>query len=509
MRSENFSIPSYVLKVSRTLQDAGFEAYLVGGCVRDLFMKKTPKDWDFTTDARPEQIQEIFPDSFYENNFGTVGVKISQPTTHNPQSPTEKEFVSRKSSVVSHVVIEVTTYRTEAGYSDKRRPDEIRFAETLKEDLQRRDFTMNAIAFQIINHDPQQIEFEIQDPYEGQRDIQNKLIRAVGDPSDRFAEDALRMMRAVRFHSTLGFEIEEKTLEAIRKHSNNLIHIAKERIRIELEQLLLSNHPSEGIEMLQKTGLLKHIIPELEEGIGISQNLHHTYTVWEHNILALKTCPSKKLSVRLAALLHDVGKPRTKHGDGKYATFYNHDHVGARMTRKILERLRFPKDVIDHATLLVDQHLFYYNVDEVTEAAVRRIIARVGKENIKDLIDVRIGDRLGSGVPKAKPYRLRHFEFMVEKVSHDPISVKELCINGNDLITEIALTPGPAIGAILDVLLGEVIEDSTLNTREKLLARSRILATQDPAALRTQAKSRIKEEQRKEEEEMKKKYWVQ
>ncbi len=492
-----YEIPHYVLKVSQALQAAGFEAYLVGGCVRDILMSKTPKDWDFTTNARPEQIQTIFPDSFYENDFGTVGVKINDEQTKDASN----------SSPVD--VVEITTYRTESGYSDKRRPDDVRFADTLKEDLQRRDFTMNAVAFQLTNHDPKQTEFETQDPYEGQRDIQNKLIRAVGDPGDRFAEDALRMMRAVRFHSTLGFDIEEKTFEAIQKHADNLAHIAKERIRVELKQLLLSDRPSEGIEMLQKTGLLKHIIPELEEGIGITQNLHHTYTVWEHNILALKTCPSKKLSVRLAALLHDVGKPHTKRGDGKYATFYNHDHVGARMTRKILEHLRFPKDVIDHATLLVDQHLFYYNVDEVTESAVRRVIARVGKENIKDLIDVRIGDRLGSGVPKAKPYRLRHFEFMVEKVSSDPISVKELKVSGTDLMKELSLKPGPKIGAILDVLLGEVIEDASLNERKKLLARAKELDSQDIKTLRTTAKTRIDEQRKKDEECMKKKYWVQ
>ncbi len=481
------NIPQSILSLAQKLQDAGFEAYFVGGCVRDLLMGVKPKDWDITTNARPEEIQTIFPDSFYENTFGTVGVKID--TLPNEESIDEDR------------VVEITTYRTESTYSDKRRPDTISFANTLQEDLKRRDFTINALALS-------PSEKTIKDFYEGQKDIERKVIRAVGDPYDRFREDALRMMRAVRFFSQFGFSIEGPTLEAIQKNAKNLQSIAKERIRIELEKIILSPRPSEGIEMLEKTHLLQYIIPELREGIGVTQNLHHTYTVWEHNIRALRTCPSKKLSVRLATLLHDVGKPRTKRGNGKYATFYNHDHVGARMTRNILTRLTFPKAVVDHATLLVDQHLFYYNVGEVTDSAVRRVIARVGKENIKDLIDVRIGDRLGSGVPKAKPYRLRHFEYMVEKVLTDPVSVKELKIHGNDLIQELSLKPSPKIGALLDVLLGEVIEDASKNTREFLLSRAHELNKENLQTLRAYAQEKIELQRKKDEEEMKKKYWV-
>lgn len=523
-------IPKYVLDIAKALHDAGLEAYLVGGCVRDLLTGATPKDWDFTTNARPEQIQTLFPDSFYENDFGTVGIKITengkQKTENgNPEKESGK-LLQNTSSIIHTDVVEVTTYRTESGYSDKRRPDEVRFSDTLEEDLQRRDFTMNAIAARIENkklkvekrktkeksedilHSPLST-LHIVDPYSGQKDIEQRIIRAVGNPEDRFAEDALRMMRAVRFHATLGFGIEEKTFSAIQKNADNLAHIAKERIRVELEKILLSKHPSEGIEMLRQTGLLKHIIPELLEGVGVTQNLHHIYTVWEHNLKALETCPSKKLSVRLAALLHDVGKPRTKRGNGTHSTFYNHDHVGARMTRVILTRLTFPKTIVEHATLLVDQHLFYYNVDEVTEAAVRRIIARVGLENMRDLIDVRIGDRLGSGVPKAKPYRLRHFEFMVEKVSHDPVSVKQLNISGTDLIKDLGIKPGPKIGAILDVLLGEIIEDTSKNTHKFLLARAKELDSQDLDTLRQTAKTRIDNQRKLEEDAIKKKYWVQ
>jgi poly(A) polymerase/tRNA nucleotidyltransferase (CCA-adding enzyme) len=491
---EKFPIPDFVINVAEALRGAGFEAYLIGGCVRDLLMRKTPKDWDLTTNARPEQIQAIFPNSFYENTFGTVGIKIKYHEG-TPKETTE--------------VVEVTTYRTESDYTDNRRPDNVSFADTLEEDLQRRDFTMNAIAIAISHNQLSTFDERLLiDPCHGCQDIENKTIRAVGNPNDRFGEDALRMMRAVRFSCELGFAIEKQTLEAIRTHSEKLQTIARERIRTEFERIMLSNRPAEGIQMLEKTSLLKHIIPELREGIDVSQNLHHIYTVWEHNLLALKTCPSKKLSVRLAALLHDVGKPRTKRGDGKRATFYNHDHVGARMTREILSRMTFPKEIVDHATLLVDNHLFYYNVDEVTEAAVRRVVARVGKENIKDLIDVRIGDRLGSGVPKAKPYRLRHFEYMVEKVINDPISVKELAVNGRDLMEGISLRPGPKIGAILDVLLGEVIEDASRNTREFLLHRAEELNREDIDSLRKTALNRIEKQRQKDDEEMKRKYWV-
>lgn len=460
--------------------------------MRDFFLKKTPKDWDITTNAAPDRVQTLFPDSFYENTFGTVGIKT-------------EPFLTKGKIEREHDVVEVTTYRVESQYSDSRHPDSIRFAETLEEDLSRRDFTINAMALDVREGDE---TWELIDPFDGKHDLETLCVRAVGNPNDRFAEDALRMMRAVRFSSQLDCSIEKQTLEAIRNNASKLKNIASERIQEEFSKIILSHNPSQGVELLQKSGLLAHIIPELEEGIGVSQNLHHTYTVWEHNIRALATCPSEKLSVRLAALLHDVGKPRTKRGEGKYATFYNHDHVGARMTQKILERLKYPRDIVEKTTLLVDQHLFYYNVDEVTEAAVRRIIRRVGLENIRDLIHVRIGDRLGSGVPKAKPYRLRHFEFMVEKVSQDAVSVKNLAINGTDLMQTLNLPPSQTIGAILDVLLGEVIEDTTKNNRTYLLDRAKSLSSQSLEELRDTAKERIEREKREKINTIKKKYWV-
>lgn len=493
-------IPLPVQNIVKTLNEAGFEAFVVGGCIRDLTISRIPKDWDITTDATPEKIMQLFPESFYENDFGTVGVKVPRFLINTPEDKTED-------------IIEVTTYRIESSYIDKRRPSEVLFTKSLEEDLARRDFTMNAIAY-----GPRDGEWKYIDPFNGRMDLEKKIIRTVGDPEERFSEDALRLMRAVRFYAelrdsqvpeeSLTWHIEDKTFLAIQKLSEHLEVISKERIRDELSKIILSNSPSEGIEMLEKTGLLHYILPELEEGIGVTQNLHHIYTVWEHNLKALATCPSKSLSVRLAALLHDVAKPRTKRGNGYRSTFYNHDHVGARMTEKILTRLRFSRSVVEHATLLVDNHLFYYNVDEVTEASVRRLVKRVGLANMDDLMAVRIGDRLGSGVPKAKPYKLRHLEYMIDKVSRDPLSVKMLALKGTDLMETLHIPAGPKIGAILDVLLAEVIEQPNNNTKEILLQRALDLEKHDLEKLRELAKERIEEKREADDKKIKETHWV-
>ncbi len=487
-------IPPQVIEVLEKLEKANFEAYIVGGCVRDLLMEKTPKDWDITTSALPEEIVEIFPDSFYENNFGTVGVKVEKFL---------KNTLSKKNR--EHDVIEVTTYRVESAYSDKRRPDSVKFAKNLSEDLGRRDFSMNALALRKKGAN----DYEIIDLYNGEDAVKNKIIEAVGNPEERFAEDALRMMRAIRFHSELGFEIEKNTFLAIKNNSKLISHIAFERIRDELSRIILSENPAEGIEMLHKTNLLAHIIPELELGFGISQNRHHIHTIYKHCVLSLKYCPSKKMEVRLAALLHDIAKPQTKRGEGEFATFYNHDHVGARITEKILKRLRFSTEIISKVKLLVDNHMFYYNPDEVGESSVRKLISKVGLENMKDLVDLRISDRLGSGTPKAKPYKLRHLEYMIEKVSKDAVSVKMLKINGNDLIKDLKIKPGPKIGAILDVLLAEVIEDSSKNKIDYLMERASSLQNKDLQGLQEMAKEKIEEKKEEDDKEIKNKHWVQ
>jgi tRNA nucleotidyltransferase (CCA-adding enzyme) len=495
------SIPEPVLNVLTTLKEAGFEAFIVGGCVRDLILGRTPKDWDITTNATPENVTALFPESFYENDFGTVGVKVPRFLSTTPKEKGED-------------IVEVTTYRVETGYTDKRHPQTVTFTPSLEEDLARRDFTINAMAY----GQKTSTTWMLVDPFHGEEDCRQKILRTVGNPEDRFNEDALRLMRAVRFLAELrdpqekkgsdNWRIDPQTFAALKKLSENLHHISQERIRDELEKILLSQNPAFGIETLHEAQLLRFIIPELELGIGVTQNLHHIYTVWEHNLKALATCPSQKLSVRLACLLHDVGKPHTKRGEGYHATFYNHDHVGARLTEKILTRLRFPKAIVKKATLLVDNHLFYYNVGEVTEASVRRLIKRVGLENMDDLMAVRIGDRLGSGVPKAKPYKLRHLEYMIEKVSQDPLSVKMLAVRGDDLIQELSLQPSPKIGMLLDVLLAEVIEDPAKNTREVLLARAKELEPHDLERLRSIAQEKIKETKKSDDDQIKKRHFV-
>ncbi|TSC91643.1 MAG: polynucleotide adenylyltransferase/metal dependent phosphohydrolase [Parcubacteria group bacterium Licking1014_17] len=480
------TIPAEVKKIVEKLNEAGFEAYVVGGCVRDLVMGKKPEDWDVTTNAKPEEIQKLFPDSFYENEFGTVGIKTES------EEPTL-------------AVVEVTTYRFESGYSDKRHPDEVKFAKKLEDDLQRRDFTMNALALDG--------DGEITDLFGGQEDIKNKIIRAVGDASERFNEDALRMLRAVRFSSTLGFTIEQKTLEAIKEHHGNLEKISKERIRDEFMKLMMGDGTPEAIEILRETGMLKYIIPELLEGVGVGQNLHHIYSVWEHNTLALKYTCEKKYSfeVRLAALLHDVAKPKTKRGEGYNSTFYGHEVVGARTVKKILERLKFPADMTEKITKLVRWHLFYYYPDEVTESSVRRLVANIGKENVEDLLKLREADRIGSGTPKAIPYKLRHLKFMIDKVARDPISPKMLKVNGDDIMRILKIEPGPKVGMIMNTLMEEVLEEPGKNTKEYLENRIGELNKMSETELKKLAeKGKLKtaEEEEKEIAKIKEKHFV-
>jgi len=486
-----FNIPEEIINIIKKLQSANFEAYLVGGCVRDILMNREPKDWDITTNAKPEEIQKLFPNNIYENKFGTVAVK------------TDSDDEQLK-------IIEITTFRLEGKYTDKRHPDEVKFAKTVEEDLSRRDFTINAIA---LKPNTQNLKPELVDPYNGQEDIKNKLIRSVGEPEKRFNEDALRLMRAIRFSVQLGWEIEKKTFAALKKEAGFIEMIAKERIRDEFIKIIMSSLAKKGIELLEEVDLLKFIVPELRQGINNGQNKHHIYTIWEHNLRALDYAVKKNygLEIRLASLLHDIGKPNTKAGEGLDCTFYNHEVVGAKITVKIMDDLRFPKDIAEKVIHLVRYHLFYYNVGEVTESGVRRFLSRVGAENVDDLIKVREADRIGSGVPKAVPYKLRHLLFMIEKVKRDPISPKMLKVNGEDVMKILKIQPGPKIGMILSILLDEVIDEPSKNRIKNLELRIKELGNLTDDELKKIAKvAREKKEEFESgiEEEIKRKYYV-
>ncbi|MEK7097748.1 MAG: HD domain-containing protein, partial [Patescibacteria group bacterium] len=323
-------IPEYIQEILEKLENAGFEAYIVGGCVRDFLRGVEPKDWDVTTSARPDDILEVFPEGKYENIFGTVIVPVK-----NEKEETE-------------YVVEVTTYRSEQGYSDRRHPDQITFEDRLDRDLERRDFTVNAMAIgRAADKKPEagseEIEidgekYELVDLFGGRKDLDKKVVRAVGEPTDRFKEDALRMMRAVRFSCQLKFSIEPKTERAIVKLAGSIKFISNERLRDELVRILQSDRAYEGIMMLHDFKLLQYLIPELEKGIGVEQAKHHIHTVFKHSLLSLKYCPSKDWRVRFAALLHDIAKPQTKRIIDGGATFYNHDFIGARVTEKIMKR---------------------------------------------------------------------------------------------------------------------------------------------------------------------------
>ncbi len=488
-------IPREVKIIIEKLEKAGYEAYIVGGCVRDFLREVEPKDWDATTNAKPKEIQRVFPDSFYENKFLTVTARTG---SKNPKLQN----------------IEITTYRLEAEYSDKRHPDELKYAKTLKEDLARRDFTINAIAITEVKSQKSKVKsIKTIDPFGGQEDLKNRIIRAVGNPEERFNEDALRMLRAVRFAVVLGFEIEQETAKAIKRNCVWLKAVSEERIREEFLKIIMSDKAAEGVELLRELGLLKYIIPELEEGYGALQSKHHIYDCYQHAIKSLEYAAKKKFNmhVRIAALLHDVAKPRVKKGEGKEAIFYNHEIVGAKMTWQILNRLKFSKKDIEKITKLVRFHLFYYNVDEVSESSVRRLVKNAGQENIEELLLLRQADRIGSGVPKAEPYKLRHLKYIIEKISKDPTSAKMLKINGDEIIKLLEIKPGPKIGQILDILLGSVMDDPKKNKKdflEKETTKLGKLNDKELKDLAEKSKEEIMKTETKKDQMTKQKYWV-
>ncbi len=467
---------------------AGFEIYLVGGGVRSLVLGKVPENCDFTTNATPEQSLEVLKmyNPFYNNDFGTV--------SYNVEVDGKEELY------------EITTYRSEKEYSDYRRPDNVSWGKTLEEDVTRRDFTVNAMVVGVKNSkiqkiensktESEKVEYEFIDLVDGLADFEKGLIRAVGDPRVRFSEDALRMMRAIRFAAKLGFSIEEKTLEAITEKSGLLSKISKERVREEFLKIIGSDYPADGVRMLIATKLIDQFMPEILEGKEVLQGGHHKLTAQEHMIEALRECPSPDPLVRFATLIHDIGKPRSQRFKcrkcGKMfrgltedlttcascgfmqptrgmVTFYGHEVVGAKMAVEIVERLKFSRKQMDKIVTLVRWHMFAYQ-PEMTDAAIRRLIRKVGKENISDMVMLRIADRKGSG-SKTTSWRFMELQKRIGEQLFEPMEINDMVVNGRDVMEVLKVTPGPIIGKVLKQLFDEVLEDTSKNNREYLLKR--------------------------------------
>ena len=439
----HIQVPADVERVVARLVAAGHEAYVVGGCVRDALRGVDPHDWDVATSATPDEIQKVFRHSLYLNRFGTVVVR---------QGDHE---------------IEVTTYRVEADYADHRHPTAVAFTDSLHEDLSRRDFTMNAMAWRPGTDGK---PGELVDPFGGQRDLEARVVRAVGEPRERFTEDALRMLRAVRFATRLGFTIDRRTADAIRDTAELARNLSGERVQQEIAKMLEASRPSDAFRALSDLGLLAVICPELEEAKGTPQDKAVAQNVFDHSLATLDATPADDIVLRLAGLFHDVGKPAT-FADGH---FHQHEFVGEAKARDILRRWRFDKDTITKVTHLIRNHMFWYQT-EWTGSAVRRFVRKVGLENIPALFALRKADNIGSGARSPRMYAL---EALWERVQEEiraasAFSLRDLAIDGNDVMTELRIAPGPEVGRVLNELFERVTDDPRLNTRERLLELAR------------------------------------
>jgi tRNA nucleotidyltransferase (CCA-adding enzyme) len=433
------AVPPPVLAVLDELHLAGHAAYIVGGSLRDTLLGRKPADWDLATDARPERLTSLLHGAVYENAFGTVAVRRDDQ------------------------VIEITTFRTEHDYADFRRPHRVEFGEDLTADLARRDFTVNAIAWgRAAGADEMP---GVIDPFGGSGDLAVGLLRAVGDPDARFKEDALRMVRAIRLAAVLGFEIEAVTLIAIRANARLVGHLSGERIAIELAKLLAAPTPSVGLRLARDAGLLEVISPELAAQHGIAQNKIPGEDLWDHTLRTVDAAPADRPVVRLAALLHDIGKPATL-ADGR---FHHHEVVGARQAGDLLHRLRYPRSATDEVTHLIRLHMFPVD-PEATDAAVRRFIKRVGRDHVDALFALRRADDIGSGMdpddPELAAFRDRVDAEIAAEAALDRFALR---IDGHDLIRELGLEPGPTLGHVLDALVDLVIADPALNDRGTLM----------------------------------------
>jgi poly(A) polymerase/tRNA nucleotidyltransferase (CCA-adding enzyme) len=460
-----FAIPFYVQKVARMLHSEGYKCYLVGGSLRDIVLKIKPDDYDLATDAKPEDMLKIFPKSI------SVGARFGMVSA----------LVPDKNGEIFEV--QVTTFRSEEEYVDGRWPSKVNFVDDIDKDLGRRDFTINAMALDLgsADLDGEEVEkvWDVHDPFDGETDLGLRVIRAVGTPLERFKEDGLRSFRACRLASQLGFDIETETFEAIRQTLTIAKMISMERVRDEFVKILLNSpKPSVGIELLRKSGLLEIFIPELIEGCGVEQKLFHANDVYEHLLKTLDMAPD---NIKLAALFHDIGKPRT---DMKNGHFYGHDTEGANMTEAIMTRLRFSRAEINRITNLVKNHMFFYpyeseNMREEdrkriqqkmwSDGAVRRFISRVGEENLEDLFALRIADAGSNPHSLFSPDEIQQLQMRISEVREKDMALKvtDLAVNGHDLKT-IGLS-GPDIGKTLSMLLEKVLDDPMLNEKETLL----------------------------------------
>jgi len=452
MHIDKRKIDTKVTKILEQFHSSDFEISIVGGGVRDLLLGKDVTDWDLTTNATPKEILKLYPKAYYNNSFGTVGLVIGKDADGKPNE------------------IQITTYRVEEKYSDRRHPDKISWGKTLEEDLGRRDFTVNALALKYGDDN----ELNLIDLYKGQEDLKKKIIKTVREPDERFGEDALRLLRAVRFATTLGFTIESRTKASIIKNANLLEKISGERIRDELFKIIDSENAAAGILFCRETGLLNKILQELEACFSVEQKSpkrHHVYDVGTHCVKSLETCPSGDTIVRLATLLHDIGKAKVaKVTNEGVRTFYNHEVVGGRQVREIAARLHLRKEDREKLFKLVRFHQFSVNENQ-TDKALRRFIKNVGVESIEDMMDLRIGDRLGGGLQQPESWRLKLFRKRLKEVLKKPFTVADLNISGHDVMKALGVNQGKKIGEVLNKLFEEVANDKQKNTRQYLLKR--------------------------------------
>ncbi len=440
--------PAYagdIARLTETMEKAGFECYMVGGSVRDLIMDLPVFDFDFATNARPERVMKLFRRTVPTGiKHGTVTVLMGDHS------------------------YEVTTYRADGKYLDGRRPESVAFSETLEEDVKRRDFTINGLAYDVRRG-------HVVDLVEGIADIRAGIIRTIGGPLDRFGEDGLRTYRACRFAAKLGFSIEDETFGAIGKSLDVAARVSVERVKDELMKLLETVKPSVGLEYMRKSGLLALCLPELDQCYGLDQNKYHLYDIYYHSIYSCDAAPRDYPLIRLAALLHDIGKVPTRRAAGEGEnTFYNHEVVGSRMVRRLMSRLKFSNEEIVRVVNLVANHMFHYT-DEWTDGAVRRFMRKVGLDNLDDLFKLRRADREGNGMRGGLPAPIRELRKRIEKVIEDEnaITVKDLDINGHIIMDEFCIPPGPIVGKILNQLLELVLDDPAMNRQDVLVEKAR------------------------------------